>query len=176
MPLSSTSLILIENFNVAEPAVVNASPLIFLSRAGLIDLLQLVSSKVIVPEAVASEIEIRGDSDRTVRALADTSWLVVTQTSSVPSQIQAWGLGPGESAVLAWAHSHAGSEAIIDDLAGRRCAASFNIPVRGTLGLVLTAKQRGHISSARDLLYQLRQAGMYLSDRVLKEALARVGE
>ena len=176
MPSSSTSLILIENSNVAEPAIVNASPLIFLSRAGLIDLLQLVSSEVIVPEAVAAEIEVRGENDPTAQALANTSWLVVTQTPSVLPQIQAWGLGPGESAVLTWAHTHAGSEAIIDDLAGRRCAAAFNIPVRGTLGLVLTAKQRGHISSARQLLDQLRRAGMYLSDHVLNEALAKVGE
>ena len=161
---------------MAEPAVVNASPLIFLSRAGLIDLLQLVSSKVIVPEVVASEIEVRGESDPTARALATTSWLVVTQTPPVPPQIQAWGLGPGESSVLAWAQAYPGSEAIIDDLAGRRCAAALNIPVRGTLGLVLIAKQRGHISSARNVLQQLRQGGMYLSDRVLNEGLKRVGE
>jgi hypothetical protein len=32
-----------ENFNMAEPAVDNASPLIFLCRAGLRDLLQLLS-------------------------------------------------------------------------------------------------------------------------------------
>ena len=161
---------------MAESAVVNASPLIFLSRAGLIDLLQLVSSEVIVPEAVAFEINVRGVGDPAARALANTSWLLVTETPSVSPQIQAWGLGPGESAVLAWAHTHEGCEAIMDDLAGRRCAAAFNIPVRGTLGLVLIAKQRGHISSARELLVQLRQAGMYLSDRVLNEALARVGE
>ena len=49
-------------------------------------------------------------------------------------------------------------------------------PCAAPLGLVLTAKQRGQISSARELLYQLRQAGMYLSDRVLNEALAKVGE
>jgi predicted nucleic acid-binding protein len=152
------------------------TPLIFLSRAGLIDLLQLVSSEVIVPEAVASEIEIRGENDPTARALATTSWLVVTQTPPIPPQIQAWGLGPGESSVLAWGQAHTGSEAIIDDLAGRRCAAALNIPVRGTLGLVLIAKQRGHISSARYLLQQLRQGGMYLSDRVLNEALKKVGE
>ena len=161
---------------MAERAVVNASPLIFLSRAGLIDLLQLVSSEVIVPEAVATEIEVRGENDSTARALATISWLVITQTLPIPPQVQAWGLGPGESSVLAWAHAHQGSEAIIDDLAGRRCAAALKIPVRGTLGLVLIAKQRGHISSARQLLLQLRQGGMYLSDRVLNEALTRVGE
>ena len=43
--------------------------------------------------------------------------------------------------MLAWAHAHPGAEAIIDDLAGRRCAAAFSIPVRGTLGLALIAKQ-----------------------------------
>jgi predicted nucleic acid-binding protein len=52
---------------------------------------------------------------------------------------------PGQDSSI-WAHTHEDSEAIIDDLAGRRCAAAFNIPVRGTLGLVLTAKQRGRIS------------------------------
>ena len=161
---------------MAKSAVVNASPLIFLSRAGLIDLLKLVSTEIIVPEAVAAEIEIRGKSDPTAQILANTSWLVITQTPLIPPQIQAWGLGPGESAVIAWACAHMGSEAIVDDLAGRRCAAAFNVPVRGTLGLVLIAKQRGHISSARQILYQLRQAGMFLSDRVLNEALARVGE
>jgi predicted nucleic acid-binding protein len=176
MPLSSTFLISTENSNVAEHAVVNASPLIFLSRAGLLDLLQLISSEIIVPEIVASEIDVRGKNDPTVKALANTVWLLVTQTPPVPPQIQAWGLGPGESSVLAWAHGHPGSEAIIDDLAGRRCAAAFNIPVRGTLGLALIAKQRGHIPSARRVLEQLRQGGMYLSDRVMNEALELVAE
>ena len=161
---------------MAERSVVNASPLIFLSRAGLLDLLQLVSSEIVVPEIVAAEIEIRGKSDPTAQAIASNAWLVVTQTPPVPTQIQSWGLGPGESSVLAWAYSHSGSEAIIDDLAARRCAAAFNIPVRGTLGLALIAKQRGRIPSARIVLERLRQGGMYLSDHVMNEALARVGE
>lgn len=161
---------------MAESAVVNASPLIFLSRAGLLDLLQILSPEIIVPEIVAAEIQIRGESDPTAQALASNPWLLMTETPAVPAQIQAWGLGPGESSVLAWAHAHPGTEAIIDDLAGRRCAAAFNIPVRGTLGLVLIAKQRGRVPSARRLLAQLRQGGMYLSDHVMNEALARVGE
>ncbi len=161
---------------MAEPAVVNASPLIFLSRAGLLNLLQLLSSEIVVPEIVATEIGVRGKNDPTAQAIANTAWLVVTQTPTVPTQIQSWGLGPGESSVLAWAHAHPGSEAIIDDLAARRCAAAFNIPVRGTLGLALIAKQRGRIPSARDVLEQLCQGGLYLSDQIMNEALMLVGE
>jgi predicted nucleic acid-binding protein len=41
---------------------------------------------------------------------------------------------------------------------------------------VLIAKQRGRISSARAVLEQLRLSGMYLSDKILNEALALIGE
>jgi predicted nucleic acid-binding protein len=94
----------------------------------------------------------------------------------VPSFIQAWDLGPGESAVLAWAYAHVGTEAIIDDLAAHRCATTFSIPIRGTLGLVLLAKKRGRFPLARPILEGLRRDGMYLSDRTLDQALALVGE
>ena len=104
---------------MAERAVVNASPLIFLSRAGLLDLLQLLSPEIIGPEIVATEIKVRGKDDPTAQAIANTAWLLVTQTPPVPPQIQAWGLGPGESSVLSWAHARPGSEAVLDDLAAR---------------------------------------------------------
>ena len=64
--------------------------------------------------------------------------------------------------MLAWAYTYPNTEAIVDDLAARRCAAALGIPVRGTLGLVLTAKQRGVIPAARPILERLRGSGMYL--------------
>ena len=78
--------------------------------------------------------------------------------------------------MLAWGEAHAGTEIIIDDLAARRCAATIGIPVRGTLGLVLFAKGRGTIPAARAIIDDLRGAGMYLSKRVIDQALRHVGE
>ena len=159
-----------------DSAVVNASPLIFLSKVGLLHFLRLAGSTVMVPAAVAKEIRQREASDLTVQALEQTVWLEIVETPPVPSLIQAWDLGPGESSVLAYAYAKTGAVAVMDDLAGRRCAEALKIPVNGTLGLTLIAKQRGLIPAARPVLDTLRQAGMYLSDRVIDEALMFVGE
>jgi predicted nucleic acid-binding protein len=161
---------------VAELPAINTSPLIFLTKGSLIDLLQIISPFIIVPAAVATEIQAYGETDVTAVALKNTDWLVVRETPTVPAVIQSWDLGAGESAVVTWGYVNSGTEVILDDLAARRCAATLGIPVRGTLGIVLTAKQRGVIPTARPVLEQLRLCGMYLSDRVMNQALALVGE
>jgi predicted nucleic acid-binding protein len=161
---------------LAERPAVNASPLIHLAGADLLDLLRLAAPEIVITRAVADEIRTGGAADAAVRALDSTPWLTIVQDPAVPATIQAWDLGAGESSVLAWAHANPGTLAILDDLAARRCAATLRIPVRGTLGLVLVAKRRGRIDAARPLLEKLRESGMYLSDSVLNGALALVGE
>lgn len=161
---------------MAERAVLNASPLIFLSRGGHLEFLQALAHELWVPQPVAEEIGRRGPDDPTAHALATIQWLEVCQPPAVPSAIGVWSLGAGESSVLALAAAHPGTEAIIDDLAARKCAAAANIPVRGTLGIVLVAKKRGLIPKARPILEDLVKGGLYLSKKVLDQALKRVGE
>lgn len=161
---------------MAERPAVDASPLIFLAHAGLLDLLQLVSAEVVVPEPVSAEILRRGSSDPTARALRERKWLRTVGPSPVPPSVERWDLGPGESAVIAWCLAHGRCEAIIDDLAGRRCAHTHGVPIRGTLGLVLLGKQQGRLGEAKPVLERMRSTGMYLSDRLLAQALALVGE
>jgi predicted nucleic acid-binding protein len=86
---------------VAERPAVNASPLIFLSRAGLLDMLRLEANEIVVPEAVAEEIRRRGIDDPAAQALEKTAWLKVIQASQIPDIIRAWDLGDGEASVLA---------------------------------------------------------------------------
>lgn len=161
---------------MTERPVADASPLIFLARAGILELLRLAGPSIAVPAAVATEVSRRGRDDPTARALVETPWLQVVETPPAPPVVLSWDLGPGESSVLAWCLAHPGAQAIVDDLAARRFARSQGIPVRGTLGLVLLAKQRGHLSAARPVLESLKRSGMYLSNHVLDSALERVGE
>lgn len=161
---------------MAERAIINASPLIFFSRGGQLDLLRAFANKVWVPEPVAREILQRGAQDITARTIEHTAWLDIKPTPQIPGRVLEWRLGAGESSVLALAASHPGTEVIIDDLAGRKCAASLGIPLRGTLGIVLVAKCRGLIPRARPIIESMMSAGLYLSRRVLDEALRRVGE
>ncbi len=161
---------------MADLPAVNTSPLIYLSRAGLLELLQIAAPRVAVPTAVVEEIRAWPTADAAVRALDTTPWLETIAREPVPPTIVAWDLGAGESAVLAYGATRAGAELIIDDLAARRCAAAIGLPVRGTLGIVLTAKRRGVIPAARPLVEQLVGAGMYLSPRVIDTVLRQVNE
>ncbi len=156
--------------------IVNTSPLIHLAEAGLLALLQQAAASVWVPEPVAREIRAYGPDDPTAIALANHAWLEVKPVDTIAGELLAWNLGEGETSVIALAQSSPGSMAVIDDLAGQRCAEALGLPLRGTVGLVLAAKQAGRIVAARPVLEQLRNNGMYLSNAVLNRALRRVGE
>lgn len=125
---------------------------------------------------MAAEILYRGQQDITARAINETEWLVIKPVTQVPIAIAEWRLGGGESSVLALASELPGTEAVIDDLAARKCAASLNIPVRGSLGIVLIARKRGLIPKARPVIEDMVAAGLYLSSKVTNRALRRVGE
>lgn len=157
---------------MAERWVVNASPLIALGRIGHLDLLSALAEEVVVPEAVAVEIDRREDQ---VSASVRSSPFGVEEVESDPL-VLAWGLGFGETAVLSLATAGSDRVAVLDDLAARRCASALAIPVRGTLGVVLLAKARGLIPSAARLLGELQRAGLYLSPDLVAHALSLVGE
>ena len=159
-----------------DVAVINASPVIFFSRSGYWDLLTAVARRLIVPQAVASEISVRGDADPTARRLRSEAKLELVPVAQIPLAIEVWGLGPGESAVIALAIATPGAVAVLDDLAGRKCAAALGLRVRGTLGIVLMAKKRGLIPAARPVIDDLLRSGLYLSRPVIDSVLARVGE
>jgi predicted nucleic acid-binding protein len=66
-----------------------------------------------------------------------------------------------------------GSTVVLDDAEARRCARTLGIPLLGTLGIVLRAKKRGRVESARTVLRDLLGVGFYLDDDLIAEVLQR---
>ncbi|MFN0062076.1 MAG: DUF3368 domain-containing protein [Myxococcaceae bacterium] len=155
-----------------EVWVVNSSPTILLAKSRHLDLLLQLSREVLVPEAVASEI-LKGPPTDPARGLIEGGWGIRVPAAATPPSVVEWGLGAGETAVIATGLSRPGSTLVLDDAAARACARAFGLPVIGTLGVVLRAKKTGMIESASAVLRALRSAGLYL-DALIRDALARV--
>lgn len=158
---------------VPEHWVLNASPLIVLARIGQAELVTKLAEEVVVPRAVATEIRA-GPAEDPARHYLETGHLPIVDVPAPPANLLAWDLGRGETAVLAYALANPGCVAIVDDKIARKCARSFSISLKGTLGVILLARQQGVVPSATDLLRQLRRIGFRLDDQLIEEALRTV--
>jgi predicted nucleic acid-binding protein len=156
--------------------VVNASPIISLTKIDRIHLLSELRDEVVIPQGVADEISLGGYADSAVTWLQKAGQVFIQAAPEINSKIANWDLGLGESQVLAWVINHTGYEAIIDDLAARKAAKILQIPVRGTLAVVILAKQMGYVSSIKQDLANLVEVGLRISPAVLAQALALAGE
>jgi predicted nucleic acid-binding protein len=160
---------------VAERWVLNASPLIVLASIGQEHLFQALTDEIIIPRAVAEEIEA-GPAGDPARQIIAAGQLPVVEATLSP-EVMAWDLGIGETAVLSFALAEPSWTVILDDAAARNCARSLGLSLKGTLAIVILAKQRGLIPSAAEILRSLLMIGFRLDERVIREALSRtVGE
>jgi predicted nucleic acid-binding protein len=138
-------------------------------------LIEGIAPKVLIPNAVIDEVRVGGHKDPTATAALEWAAKYRVEDVGVITSIEHWDLGPGESQVIA--HCIRGSRwAVLDDRAARRCAAAHNVPVIGTLGIVLRLKEKRLIESARPLVSELVAAGMFLDDEFVNRVLASVGE
>jgi len=158
--------------------VFNASPLIVLAKSGLLDRVLPLGNHVIIPRPVAKEISAVRDPHDPAAA-----WLrqpdaqpLLSDAPECSAFVGAWDLGAGESSVIMLSLEGDGRQAVLDDLAARRCASALGIKVIGTIGLLLMAKQRGLIPAIRPALRSVEDAGLFLSATQRELILSRTGE
>ena len=156
----------------ARPAVSNTSPLINLIGVGLLRLLPKLYGTVWIPEAVREEY-IRGaradDPD-----IDGQPWLVVAPVT-VDSRLSGI-LDEGEAAAIALAVAYDARALLLDDKLGRRVARSLNLPVVGTLGILVGAKDRGLISAVGPVIDEMVAQGRHISPDLREQALLSAGE
>ena len=152
---------------MSDPITVcNSSCLIVLEAIGHLNLLQQLLGTITIPDAVVAEF-----------GNPLPGWFAVepvqNRTTVKSLQLQ---LGPGESEAIALAGELSAARVILDDKKARRIARQLNLPVTGTVALMIQAKQRGLIAKLGDVLDQLTAAGFFLSDSLVEATLRQVGE
>ena len=161
--------------NVNEVWVANASPIIVLAKCGYLDLLSKLSREVVIPQAVVDEIVAGPVADR-ARQWIDAGWGTRASPRLAAPELLEWGLGPGETSVLALAQERKPAVAVLDDAAARACAKVIGVPVIGSLGIIVRAKKHGLLRSAAEAMKLLHGAGLYLDNETVRSALQHVGE
>lgn len=160
-----------------ESWIFNASPLILLGKIGRLDIVEQLNPAYAIPSAVVDELGAGPDDDPAKLWLAQpSSGRKILGAIATPSHLMAWDLGAGETAVLSHCITESGCRAILDDRAARNCAEVYDIPVAGTVGLLIRAKRAGLITLLKPELIRLVQSGSLLSGNVIDEALRLAGE
>jgi len=159
-----------------EEVIMDASPLIVLFRSHQIYILPQLFNTIWVPNAVWEEVTNEKYHDVAFDGLINAQWIQRVNVEQIPNRIKKRELGKGESEVLSFALNSPNVYAVLDDLAARRCAKALKIPILGTGGLFILAKQRGIISSVTEALLSLRAVGLWLSEDVLELLITKAGE
>jgi uncharacterized protein len=157
--------------------VCDTTLLLYLGRIGQAYLLRALFESVVVPEVVLSELDMGRLLRRDTINPRQFNWIT---TSPVPqSDVDALPpnrLGVGERAVIAYARSHLGCLAGLDDHQARQLAERIGVSVVGTIGVLLKAKQASLIPAIQPLLDAVQSEGFRLGIDLYRDVLQLAGE
>ena len=140
--------------------VADSSPLIYLSRVGVLHVLAVLFGDVIVPRAVWEEAVETRPSAPGIDTLRQASWLRVVDNPSPQLDL---GLDLGETAAILVAESLHADLLLIDQRLGRKVAQDRGLVVRGTLGVL---GQRNRTCCPRSSLYSRRSRRRVFASRL----------
>ena len=157
------------------PVISNNTPLVALWVLGRLDLLRDLYGEVLIPQAVHDEF-LATEQVRRQIALKRASWIKVASVANPKRVLLYIGLDQGEAEVLALAEEQTARLVIIDERKARRYAKRLGLPLTGTLGVLLLAKEKGFIPALAPLIEELKKAGLHLGTKLVKKVLKLAGE
>lgn len=158
-------------------AVSNTGPIVALAKADQLSLLRIFYGEVLIPPAVHRELlaKVGPEAQRIDDGLA--GFLRITPISPPSEELGRLtsALGAGEQQAIGLALEVRGV-LVIDDRAGRKVAGRLGIATTGAIGVLLRAKQEGHLPMVGPVLEGIRRQGYWLSDAVVETARRLAGE
>lgn len=161
---------------MSDNFILNASPIILLGKADLLKTISPLAKSWIIPKSVVGEVEKKRSIEPYLSELSYNSKVIQESSSTTHPFIAAWDLGQGESEILTLALEKDKVCVVLDDLQARKCAALFDIPLIGSIGLIILAKRRCLIDLAKPKIERLRAVGLHIDNTMLSRIYMRIGE
>jgi predicted nucleic acid-binding protein len=157
--------------------VVNTTPLIALSHIGQLDILKKMYGEILIPNAVYNELSAKPDSICKIEVDNSKDWIRVKEIKNqMAKSMYKTQLHEGEVEVMILAQEVNADLVIIDDANAKKHAKYLKLPVTGTLGVLIKAKQNGYVDKLKPMLQMMIENGIYISQDLVKLCLKQVGE
>jgi predicted nucleic acid-binding protein len=153
--------------------VADSGPLHYLILLDHSELLRRFYSRVVVPDAVASELSAAG-APATVRdwILQPPSWISVIPVALEAIETITDNLDLGERSAIALATTLGADLLLIDEAAGREEARRRNLRVTGTLGVLRAGAEQGLVNVPA-LIGRLKATSFYVDDALVNAVFQR---
>ncbi len=157
------------------PVIVNNTPLSALWSINHLELLKDLYREIFIPQAVYEEFLAKERAKRQ-KVLQKADWIKSTPLNNPRQALVYVGLDRGEAEVPALADELSARLMVMDERKGRRYAKRLGLPLTGTLGILLAAKDKGLIPAVSPLIHELLENGLYLSPEIVSKTLEIAGE
>lgn len=119
---------------------------------------------MIVPEAVYRELPAKEESACKRAVDSSLDWIRVDEIKNqMAKAMYKTQLHDGGVEVMILAKEIAADVVIIDDANAKKHAKYLGLPVTGTLGVLVKAKQKGYIDELKPILQRMVEKGIYIS-------------
>lgn len=153
--------------------VSNSSPIIHLAKIGKLNLLEGLYGQVLVPEKVYLECTETMHFREEVEMIFQSPWIKKDLIQNdVLFRLLYAELDAGEAEALVLGLEKKADLILLDDQEARNKARKLDLPVTGTLGVLLKARNKGMIASLKNEVQKLQISGFWLSQDLLNTFLA----
>lgn len=142
--------------------------------------MQSLYERIVIPEAVASELRRGGQDDPRLAQVLTLSWIETKPSTNhrLINELQTiYKLDKGESEAISLALELKADALLIDERLGRREASRLGLPITGMLGVLLVAKKQNLVSAIHPIVDALiSEAGFRISSQLYGEVMLAAGE